>query len=130
MSDWRLRGQENWLAGKTLYQIVFPDFWGKAYREQNDFFRKMTEGPVTYVKENGRWQRIGEREASPMDWHEHCDFCWEKAKLDKAGTFYFTGDMRHCVCEECFRDFCEQFRWKVLDGEALVARLVKEEEEP
>ena len=128
MEDWRLHGQEYWLEGKTLYQVVFPDFWEKACRERNAFLRMITDGPVTYVKENGQWQELRQGEASPIDWHEHCDFCWEKATLDKKGTFYFTKDMRHMVCEECFRDFCERFKWKALDGETYVVRLTEEEE--
>lgn len=129
MSDWRLTGQENYLADKTLIRIDFPDFWEKACRDQNAFFRMVTDGPVTYVKETGRWQELREGEISPVEWHEHCDFCWEKAELDKVCTFYCTEDMGHWICAECFRDFGEKFRWRVLDGGACAARLREEEEE-
>lgn len=128
MSDWRLRGQEDWLAGKTLYKIVFPDFWEKAYRERNAFFRMIESGARSFVEQTGRGQEFLEGERVQHFWHEHCDFCWEDAETDKAGTFYFTDDLRHCVCEECFRDFCERFKWKVLDGETYVVRLTEEEE--
>ncbi len=47
--------------------------------------------------------------------HEHCSFCWEKFS-DYAGslhTGYCTVDGKYWICEECFRDFREQFKFKV-----------------
>lgn len=129
VSDWRLSGQEKYLAGATLFRVVFPIEGRTACREQNAILRMIADGPTAYVQENGQWQRIEEGDVSPIDWHAHCDFCWEKATPEQEGIFYFTKDMSHAVCEECFRDFHEQFKWKVLGGAAHVTQLTEEEEE-
>ncbi len=46
-------------------------------------------------------------------WHDHCDFCWEKItnKYDK--NAYTTLDEYHWICEECFNDFKDKFKWTV-----------------
>lgn len=83
-SDWRLRGQEKYLAGVTLVH--------RAYR----------------------------RYTANRDWdHDHCAFCWAKFMVedrpDVLHEGYATTDDYHWICEPCFRDFQEQFRWTVVD---------------
>ena len=58
-------------------------------------------------------------EASSTNDHKHCEFCFDKfgedAALKKAG--YCTLDSYHWICDECFRDFCEQFEWRIENDE-------------
>jgi hypothetical protein len=48
--------------------------------------------------------------------HDHCAFCWRKFSLEeddlKAG--YTTEDEYYWVCEPCFRDFREEFKWQLI----------------
>ena len=53
-------------------------------------------------------------------WHEHCQFCWEKAYTDKACEFYCTEDFYYWICAECFHDFADQFHWNVKPVEDLL----------
>ena len=83
-SDWRLRGQENYLTGVTLVH--------RPYRR---------------YAANPKWD------------HDHCAFCWEKFMVDDHPDVlhegYATLDDYHWICERCFQDFREQFRWTVVD---------------
>ena len=47
--------------------------------------------------------------------HVHCDFCWGKfsENEDDFHNGYATLDGEHIICEECFHDFQEKFRWEV-----------------
>ena len=90
MSDWRLTGQEAYLTGSTLYKVVFPGFWKTAYRKKNAFFHMIALGAQNFVEQTGRGQEFLEGERVQHFWHEHCDFCWEKAETDKECTFYCT----------------------------------------
>ena len=46
--------------------------------------------------------------------HEHCVFCWEKViKEDTENQFYATLNLKHWICEKCFIDFKNQFKWVV-----------------
>lgn len=119
MSDWRLSGQEKYLAGKTLYKIDFPAFWKLSYESRNLFYQKIADYAKKQVEETGRWAELLEGENVQRFWHEHCEFCWEKASTDKECTFYCTEDMYRWICEDCFRDFSEQFHWQVKPVEEL-----------
>ena len=47
--------------------------------------------------------------------HEHCTFCSEK--IDNAVEFaYSTEDRYHWICQECFNDFKELFKWEVVQS--------------
>ena len=46
--------------------------------------------------------------------HDHCEFCGEK--------FYRNTDLGYCtvgeyywICETCFQDFNEMFKWEVIE---------------
>ena len=119
MSDWRLNGQEAYLSGATVYKVTFPEFWEEAYRTKNAFYQKIAAYANDTVKRTGKWAELLEGEKVQHFWHQHCDFCWEKALTDKPGTFYCTKDRRHWICEECFRDFHEKFHWQVNPAEEL-----------
>ncbi|MBQ7335385.1 MAG: hypothetical protein IJW92_02795 [Clostridia bacterium] len=124
MEDWRLNGQEEYLSNVTLYRIVFPDFWKQACAEENDFYQMIKGGPTTYIRdENGRFIEV-EKEPIPIEeaalyWHEHCEFCWDKAMTNIEGEFYCTKDMRFWICAQCFHDFKDQFGWTVKPADAL-----------
>ena len=86
-SDWRLRGQEKYLAGASL-----------AHRSYRPYAA------------NRNWD------------HDHCAFCWAKFMVqdrpDVLHEGYTTQDDYFWICERCFQDFREQFRWTVVDDVA------------
>ncbi len=47
-----------------------------------------------------------------MDVHNHCAFCWDEFRKGDIG--YTTQDEYHWVCDNCFKDFKEEFYWKVI----------------
>lgn len=117
VEDWRLRGQEAYLKNAVLYRVVFPEFWEKAYREKNVFYQKIAQYAQKHVAQTNRGHEYLQGEKVQHFWHEHCEFCWEKALTDKECKFYCTEDMGYWICSECFHDFCEQFNWQVKSTE-------------
>ena len=53
--------------------------------------------------------------AKPRNDHDHCEFCWDKfANCDGClGEGYSTEDRESWICDACFEDFKERFKWKV-----------------
>lgn len=47
--------------------------------------------------------------------HVHCAFCWDKFGEDEKWLHlgYCTIDKQHWICEQCFKDFQNQFNWTV-----------------
>ena len=47
--------------------------------------------------------------------HEHCAFCWEKIGKgeDMIHEGYTDEDAYHWVCNDCFNDFKDTFKWEV-----------------
>jgi len=45
--------------------------------------------------------------------HDHCEFCWEKFLENDLA--YCTLDQYHWVCESCFKDFKDSFKWLIVD---------------
>lgn len=49
--------------------------------------------------------------------HDHCAFCWAKFMVaDRPELLhegYATADRSHWICDRCFDDFRETFRWQV-----------------
>ena len=47
--------------------------------------------------------------------HAHCDFCWAKFsdREEDLHQGYATLDRQFIICDECFEDFKERFKWKV-----------------
>jgi len=45
--------------------------------------------------------------------HDHCEFCGAKFSLDKKdlNEGYATEDRYHWVCEDCYNDFKDEFKW-------------------
>lgn len=119
MTDWRLKGQEQYLSNVTLYKVSFPEFWKVAYKDKNVFFEKIEQYAKRYVESTKKGYEFLEGEKIQHFWHEHCEFCFEKALTDKQCVFYCTKDMYSWVCAECFRDFREQFNWQEKTAEEL-----------
>ncbi len=46
--------------------------------------------------------------------HDHCEFCWVKFNSDKKNG-YCTIHNDHWICENCFGDFKDLFKWKTLN---------------
>ena len=53
--------------------------------------------------------------------HAHCAFCWDKfgQEDDWLRIGYCTRDEYHWICEQCFRDFKERFKWVVVYDEGV-----------
>ena len=119
MSDWRLNGQEEYLSNKTLYKIVFPAFWETAYRDRNAFFKKIESYSKRYVDATNRGHEFLEGEKIQHFWHEHCEFCCDKALTDSPSIFYCTKDLKYWICEECFNDFRARFNWQEKTSDEL-----------
>ena len=119
MEDWRLSGQEDYLSNATLYKVQFPEFWLLAYETKNPFYQKIAAYANEQVKRTGKWAELLEGVKVGQFWHEHCEFCWEKAYTHESGVFYCTEDMYYWICEACFLDFAEQFHWDVKPIEEL-----------
>lgn len=117
--DWRLNGQEEYLRNAVLYRIVFPVFWEKAYADKNAFYEKVLDAARRYAEGSPDKKEYLEGEKIQRCWHEHCDFCWDKAMTDGECEFYCTKDMRHWVCSRCFHDFKEEFGWTVKTADEL-----------
>ena len=49
--------------------------------------------------------------------HDHCSFCWVEFSLEGSdGALtegYVTADDYHWICEICFHDFKDMFKWRV-----------------
>ena len=118
--DWRINGQEEYLKDAILYKVVFPAFWEKAYIEKNMFFQKISEYAQNYVAQFPDKKEYLEGERLQLFWHEHCEFCWEKAMTNIECEFYCTKDMRWWVCKDCFEDFKDKFGWTVKSADELL----------
>lgn len=123
MSDWRLNGQEEYLSDATLYKVSFPEFWKAAYRDKNIFFKKIEQYAKRHVETTKSGYEFLEGEKIQHFWHEHCEFCFEKAMTDKQCKFYCTEDMYRWVCENCFRDFKEKFNWQEKSTEEFFQKI-------
>ena len=117
--DWRLNGQEEYLKDVVLYKIVFPEFWAKAFADKNEFYQSILRYAENHVKAFPDTKAYLEGEKIQLFWHEHCDFCWEKAMTNTECEFYCTKDMRHWICKECFEDFKDKFGWIVKSADDL-----------
>ena len=113
MDDWRSNGQEEYLSKKTLRKIKFPEFWKESYLEKNEFYRAVYRQAISNTDLFPDKKDWLEGEKIQHLWHEHCEFCWDKATTDNDCEFYCTEDMRYWICKECFDDFKEKFEWAV-----------------
>jgi hypothetical protein len=57
--------------------------------------------------------------ASPENDHDHCEFCFAKFMQNYPDTLregYSTPDQYRWVCKQCFDDFADLFKWKVVSA--------------
>mgnify|MGYP002618929732 CR=1 FL=1 len=56
------------------------------------------------------------RQSSVGNDHCHCEFCWEKFSENENDMHigYSSIDERMWVCDNCFRDFHEHFKWVII----------------
>lgn len=47
---------------------------------------------------------------------KHCVFCYDLIQDNLNQYWYLPLDQSCCICEKCYNDFKEIFRWKLLDG--------------
>lgn len=47
--------------------------------------------------------------------HDHCEFCMEKFQVGDVTYAYCTLDHGIWICDQCFKDFREQFNWELVD---------------
>lgn len=45
-----------------------------------------------------------------------CIFCWDAVKDDRNQWWFIPEDISCCICEECYKDCKDDFKWKILDG--------------
>lgn len=56
---------------------------------------------------------------TPLWDHDHCSFCWNKFSESGSNDLhegYYVTDTKDWICEDCFNDFYEMFKWKVDNG--------------
>ena len=75
---------------------------------QEDYLMNAALKRVThYKKHSEKWD------------HEHCDFCWAKFMegdyADVLHEGYCTLDEKHWICEQCFQDFKDMFKFTIVD---------------
>ena len=47
---------------------------------------------------------------------DHCVFCYDAVNNDRHQFWYVPENISCCICESCFKDFNEMFKWRLLDG--------------
>lgn len=71
---------------------------------------------VEYLKGLSINPTDGEELAKHMPHLKKCIFCWNKVNGKSYQAWFIPEDMSCCICEECYNDFKEMFKWRRLDG--------------
>ena len=83
--------------------MIEKDDW--RLTNQEEYLKGVTLQWKTYSKYRPGWE------------HDHCEFCFAKfmepGEEDTLHEGYATEDNDHWVCEKCFEDFKDMFKWKV-----------------
>jgi len=71
------------------------------------------QGQETYLQSARLSKRIYKEHKEAWE-HDHCEFCSAKFSHheDDLQVGYVTRDGYHWICEECYNDFKDIFRWK------------------
>ncbi len=71
---------------------------------QKDYLMNKKLMKTNYTKRSEKWD------------HDHCAFCWDKFSERKEDLTqgYCTLDKKYWICEECFNDFKEMFKFTVI----------------
>ena len=102
---------EPFLKGLTLYRVEFPEFWLRSYEAKDRFFAQISEHAHMFVSLFNENAELLEDERIGRFWHQHCEFCMDRAETDRACVFYCTKDFRRWICESCFEAHKAQFRF-------------------
>lgn len=74
---------------------------------------------------NKNIENFNDKELNPTDGEEivknapylkMCVFCWERVQDCPHQLWFIPEEQTCCICEECYNDFKDLFRWKELDG--------------
>ena len=79
--------------------MIDKDDW-RLTNQMNYLFEKQLQH-IRYKPQNSEWD------------HDHCEFCNCKITI-ATGKAYCTLDQYHWICDNCFSDFCELFKWTVI----------------
>ncbi len=76
----------------------------RLFREQEKYLYGVSLVYHKYISNN------------PLNDHDHCEFC-----MEKFGTYdnelkygYSTEDNKIWICPQCYKDFKNKFKWKIL----------------
>ena len=75
---------------------------------------------VEYLKLHSINPTDGEEISSNASQLTQCIFCHEPVQNSYNKRWYVPNDISCCICEECFHDFKDIFKWNLLDGWDIV----------
>lgn len=85
-----------------VINIEKTDDWRLTGQEDYMLFAKLKEViPSNYINTLD----------NPEYFHEHCEFCMTKPEDNKEQKFYCTLDNYRWICEECYNDFKDKFKF-------------------
>ncbi len=88
---------------------ISDEQWEKDWRNngQDRYLNKAVLYRRKYKAPSKSWQ------------HDHCAFCWARFSVDFPGDLhegYATGDNYWWICDECYADLKDIFKWTVFFG--------------
>ena len=88
---------------EIIFEIVKSDDWRLTGQERYLLFAKLKEVfPLEYINSLD----------NPEMFHEHCEFCMNKVEENKELKHYVTLDNYRWICEDCYNDFSNIFKFK------------------
>lgn len=85
-----------------VINIIKTDDWRLTGQEDYLLFAKLNEViPNEYIKSLEKQEQF----------HEHCEFCMKEVDDNLNQKFYSTMDNYRWICEECYNDFKEKFKF-------------------
>ncbi len=82
------------------------DDWRLMGQEKYLFGKTLVFKPYTQNKLNPKWD------------HDHCSFCFAKFMVNDLPNMlhkgYCTEDEYYWICSNCYNDYKERFKWKLL----------------
>ena len=98
--------------------VCFEQFKDKFEWEEQDW--RLGRGQEKYLK-GAKLKYVTDFKKFSDTWdHEHCEFCMDKF-MEAEGCLregYCTLDEKNWICQTCFDDFKEMFKWTVVDRES------------
>lgn len=118
MDDWRIdknleKEYEEVYKGIKFLQIIFPEFWQRALKTKNNFFKYVFAEAERHVELLGIGQEYLTDDLCQEWWQRHCNFCMKSITTEMKEKIYCSGDGSDWVCDDCFNDFKERFEWTV-----------------